>query len=841
MLKLGLRSVLAHRLRFVLCTIAVLLGVAFVGGALIFTDTLSAALKKNFAGHPADIVVSPVVNLKNNPGLSNARAATLSSDLASRIAAVPGVAGTDPQLLVPGVQVLGSDGQPTDAFGLPTYAAGWPHDGHTATFRLLDGKPPWGQQQLGLDQPTAKREGYEIGDQVKVVTPAKAITATLTAITSPNLSGTSAGAPLITFDAATAQLLLLGRPGWTSISVAVQPGQDVETVSKAITDLVGKDVSVRTAAQVSADGESALDESFGGFSAVLLLFAGIALFVGTFLIINTFAMLVAQRSRELGMLRAIGASRGQITRTVLTEALVIGAVGSTLGLLLGAGVAAALQAFYKSLDLAIPGANLQVSVATVIACYTVGIGITLLAAYPAARRAGKLSPVAAMRDDVSVPERSLLVRLLIGGFLLLMTAILCAAAFGLRGLSATILLGLAAALALLGMVMTSPLVSRYAVRGLMAPFGRKAPVTLGRRNAERNPRRTSATASALMISLALISGMVVIAASAKASINQNLRDTIGTAELLVSADQPFSSQVGAKVAKVQGVASVHRVRQMPGEIDDHRITVAGVDDGTIDGPISTRFDSGSADGLKNGEAVIPRNLARQLKLTVAEKFVLTTTTGKQTLTVAGIIAPNRQLNAVILGMPAFSQVGGGTTDTTLYVEVADGTDSGIVGRTVASQLTDYPAVQVRDQQAYAKSQRQPINMVLGAIAMLLTLAILIAILGIVNTLALGVIERTREIGLLRAIGMDGPQLRRMLQVEAIAIALLGSLLGLLIGILFGVAIQKVMKEDGLSVLDIPVLQLAIAVLVAAAVGVLAAVWPSRRAAKLDVLRAIATE
>lgn len=841
MLKLGLRSVLAHRLRFVLCTVAVLLGVAFVGGALIFTDTLSAALKKNFAGSPADITVTPVAALKNNPGLSNARPATLSSDLANRIAGVPGVAGTDPLVLVPGAQILGTDGKPTDAFGLPTYAAGWPHNLRTATFKLIDGKEPWGQQQLALDQPTAKREGYEIGDQVKVVTPARAITATLTAVTTPNLSGASAGAPLITFDAATAQLLLLGRPGWTSITVSVLPGQDVQAVSQAIAKVVGKDVSVRTAAQVSADGENALDNSFGGFSAVLLLFAGIALFVGTFLIVNTFAMLVAQRSRELAMLRAIGASRGQVTSTVLLEALFIGAVGSTLGLLVGAAVAAGLQAFYKSLDLAIPGSSLQISVATVIACYVVGVGVTLLAAYPAARRAGKLPPVAAMRDDVSLPERSLLVRLLIGGFLLLMTLLLVAIAFTLQGLSAAILLGLAVGIALLGVVMTSPLISRYAVRGLMSPFGRKAPVTLGRRNAERNPRRTSATASALMISLALVSGLVVIAASAKASVNQNLQDAVGTAELLVSADEPFSGQVGDKVAKVPGVAAVHRVRQMPGDIAGHRITVAGVDDGTIAGPITTRFDSGSADGLRDGEAVIPRNLAKQLELVVAEKFELTTTTGKQTLRVAGIIAPNRQLNAVVLGQPAFTRAGGATTDTTLYVEVADGTDFGTVRQAVAAQLIDYPAVQVRDQQAYAKSQRQPIDIILGVIAMLLTLAILIAVLGIVNTLALGVIERTREIGLLRAIGMDRPQLRRMLRVEAIAIALLGALLGLLIGVLFGAAIQHVMREDGLSVLDIPVLQLLIAIVVAGVVGVLAAVWPSRRAAKLDVLRAIAAE
>jgi putative ABC transport system permease protein len=269
--------------------------------------------------------------------------------------------------------------------------------------------------------------------------------------------------------------------------------------------------------------------------------------------------------------------------------------------------------------------------------------------------------------------------------------------------------------------------------------------------------------------------------------------------------------------------------------------VAGVDDGTLAGPITTQFVSGSADGLKDGEAVVPRNLAKQLGLVVAKKFELTTTTGKRTLRVSGIIAPNRQLNAIILAQPVFIQAGGATTDDTLYVDVAPGTDFGRIRLAVAAGLSDYPAVQVRDQQAFAKSQQQPIDMVLAVIAMLLTLAILIAVLGIVNTLALGVIERTREIGLLRAIGMDGPQLRRMLQVEAIAIALLGALLGLLIGILFGAAIQHVMKEDGLTVLDVPVLQLLIAVVVAGVVGVLAAVWPSRRAAKLDVLRAIAAE
>jgi putative ABC transport system permease protein len=842
MLKLGLRSVLAHRLRFALCTVAVLLGVAFVAGALIFTDTLSAALKKNFATASADITVTPVTALDTTPGTTNAKPQTLSTDLADRIAAVQGVAGVDPQLLVSGVQILGENGKPTTTYGVPIFAAGWPHNPLTAPFKLLLGNQPWGPGQLGLDQSTVNREGFQLGDQIKVITQAKAVTATLTAITTPTLSGSSAGAPLVTFDPATAQLFLLGQSGWTSFGIAVHPGQDPQAVSKAIATLAGPAVTVRTAAQVSTDGKNALSETFGGYSAVLLLFAALALFVGAFLIVNTFAMIVAQRSRELALLRAIGASRGQVTGTVLTEALVIGAIGSTLGLLIGAGVAGGLQYAYRQLDLAIPSATLQISAATVIAAYIVGIGVTLAAAYPAARRAGKLPPVAALRDDVTIPERSLLRRLIVGGFFFLMTATLYWIAQTTRGLAGAILVSFATALALLGVILTSPLISRYAVRGLMSPFGRKAPVTLGRRNAERNPRRTSATASALMISLALISGLAVLGASAKASVDRSITDAIGTSELVVTSDGgAFSSQVGDRISAVQGVSAVHRVRQMPAKVDARAFDLRGVDDGTLNGSITTKVEDGSLDALKTGQAVLPRNVARTLDLTVGKTFELTTGSGKHQVTVGAVIEPNRQLDGIVVALPRFAELGGGSTDTTLYVEVAPGTDLAPVRVAVIGQLHDYPTLLVRDQAAYAKGERAPINAVLTAVGMLLALAVLIAILGIVNTLALAVVERTREIGLLRAIGMDRPQLRRMLQVESIAISLLGALLGVLVGVLSAASIQAVMVDDGLGVLDIPVLQLVIAIVVAAAVGVLAAVWPSRRAARLDVLRAIATE
>ncbi|GAB2645704.1 ABC transporter permease [Kribbella swartbergensis] len=839
MFKLGLRSVVAHRLRFVLCTVAVVLGIAFVGGAMVFTDTLSAALKRNFSGSTADITVTPV----DPVGVRSGRPATFTSDTVERIAAVPGVAGVNPEILVSDVQILGPDGKPTETYGLPTYGGAWPRDARTAPFRLLDGRPPWGESQLALDQSTATREGYVVGDQVRVVTATEAVTAELTAITTPTIAGPAAGAPLVTFDPGTAQRLLLGQPGWTSVGVAVTAGSDPETVSRAIARTIGDTVKIRTAAQVAADGENALDTAFGGYSTVLMLFAGLALFVGAFLIVNTFAMLVAQRSRELAMLRAIGASRGQVTATVLVEALVIGALGSTLGLLLGIGVAAGLRFLYRMLELSIPDSSLQISAATVVACYLIGIGVTVAAAYPAARRAGKLPPMAALRDDVALPERSMLVRLLIGGFMLLMAVTLYLIALQTRGLPGAVLLAFAAAITLLGIVMTSPLVSRYAVRALLWPLGHKAAVTLGRRNAERNPRRTSATASALMISVALISGLIVIAASAKASIEKTIADEIGTSELVVNSDDPasFSPAVADRIAKVPGVESVHRVRQQQGKVGDTKVQVSGVSDGTLNGPITVKLESGSLDGLGSGQALVPRTLATSLALPVGGTFDLTTTTGEHRLTVGGILAPNRQLNAVVLSLPAYDAISGAPTDSVLYVDVARGTDATQAGQAILGELKDYPTIQVRDQQAYVADARGPVNVALGVIGMLLALAILIAILGIVNTLALGVVERTREIGLLRAIGMDRPQLSRMLRVESIAISLLGALAGLVIGVLFAASVQRVMVDNGLGVLDIPVLQLLLAVLLAGAVGVLAAVWPARRAARLDVLRAIATE
>ncbi|MFF0267775.1 ABC transporter permease [Kribbella sp. NPDC004536] len=840
MLKLGLRSVLAHRLRFVLCTVAVTLGVAFASGAMVFTDSLSTALKKNFEVSTADVTVtptSPITAADDTP-------ATFQNSLADQIAAVPGVADAVPQLLVGDVQILDPAGKEVENYGLTTFGASWPRVIGAAPFKVLAGTAPWGLEQLALDQSTASRAGYSLGDKVRIVTPSQAVTATLTAITTPAAAGPAAGAPLVSFDGATAQRLLLGRTGWTSITVALKPGSDPDTVAQAIGKALGDQVKVRTAKQVSSDGKRDLDRTFGSFSLVLALFAGLALFVGTFLIVNTFAMIVAQRAKELAMLRAIGASRAQVTRTILTEGVVIGFLGSTFGLLIGIGVAAGVHWMYQKFNLSIPSAGLVVSPSTVIACYLIGIGVTVAAAAPAARRAGKLPPIAAMRDDVEVPERSLLVRGSIGCFMLLMTAFLVGIGVAAGDLPGAALVALGAGLAVLATVMLSPLISRYVVRVLMFPFGRRAPITLGRRNAERNPRRTSATASALMISVSLICGLMVISASAKASINQAVLETLGTSDLVVTNEGTpnFSTQVGDQAATVAGVESVHRVRQQTGQVGDTDVKVSGVSDGTLDGPIVTKFDRGSAAVLATGQAILPRNLATTLKLTVGKTFDLKTTNGVHRLTVGGILAPNRQLNAVVVSLAAYEHFGGAPADSLLYVDVAQGKEIATVRAALLDRLAkDYPSLQVRDQKAYAAGSMQQVNAALAAIGFLLTMAILIALLGIVNTLALGVIERTREIGLLRAIGLDRKQLSRMLRVESVAITLLGALLGLLIGVGSGVAIQASLADSTLGVRVVPVGQLAAAVGVAVVFAVIAAVWPARRAARLDVLRAIAAE
>jgi putative ABC transport system permease protein len=843
--KLGLRTVLAHRLRFVLCTVAVLLGAAFVSGSMIFTDTLSASLDSQIASTTADLTVTATSALErpsDSLGTSDARPRLLPLGLVDRLSRVPGVDLVDGQLMISGVRLIGKDGQPY-ATGRPMFGASWPHEARTATFTVTEGDAPWGRLQLTLDRKTAQRAGYAVGDRVRLVTATHVVTARLVGLTSTATSGAAAGSPLVAFDPAMAQLLLVGRSGWTSIAVTAKPGTDVGALRERLRAAAGPDARVRTASEAVDEAKSAIDDVFGTASSVLAMFAGLALFTGCFLIFNTFAVLVTQRVRELGLLRAVGASRSQVTRSVLAEALVIGVAGSTAGLLIGAGLVAGLRAILQAADLALPDAGLRVSASTVIWCYVIGVGITAMSAYLPARRAGRLAPVDALRDDVAQAHRSLLLRVIFGLVALITAAIGYASGISAKGLPGALIVGLSTGIALVAAVMLSPALARPAVLALTWPVRRRPTVLLGANNARRNPRRTSATASALMIALAVISLLAVLASSAKASIDKGVRDAFGTADFVITGSdgRPFPDEVANKVARTDGVAEVGRLRSMTVKVGANLVSATGVDPGVLRGPIVANVERGSLDPLDAGLALLPANLARTLEADVGDTITVITRSGRHKLAVAAVLAPNTQLNAIVVSLVTFGRIGGGVSDSALYVDLDDGVQPAEAAPRLAATVAENPLLQVRDQTAYAQAQRGPVDALAGAVYALLALAVVIAILGVVNTLLLSVFERTREIGLLRAIGMERDQVRSMVRVESIAIAVLGAVLGLVIGVTSAAAIQSAMTDDGFAVLDIPYLQLLIVVLAAALVGVLAALWPARRAARLDILRAITTE
>jgi len=843
--RIGLRSVLAHRLRFVLCLVAVVLGVSFVSGSMVFTDTLAASLRTTIASTTADLTVTPesaTARTGEELGGANARPALLGGPVVQAASAVDGVAVADPQLSVPGVHLVGKDGRTYDA-GRPVYGASWPHEKRTAIFDLTEGEAPWGPGQLTLDTGTARRSGYQRGDLVRVVTATGSHSARVVGLTTPASTGPAAQSPLIAFDPATAQLLLLGEPGWTSVAVDAKDGVDVATLRTQLQAAAGAGVLVRTTPEVIKEAEDHVDSVFGAAGSVLMLFAGLALSVGMFLIFNTFAVLVAQRVRELGLLRAVGASRSQVTRSVLTEALVVGAAGSTIGLLIGVLIGSGLRAGLGTIGAVFPDAGLQVTAGTVITCYLVGIGVTVFSAYLPARRASRLAPVEALRDDVAPADRSMRTRVTVGAVALVSACGGFVTASGSPGIPGAIILGLCAAIALAGAILVAPLIASYAALGLSRPARRRTTLLLGVTNTRRNPRRTSATASALMIAMAVVGLLAVLAGSTKASIDASVRDTFGTADFVVVGNngEPVPAAVAGQVAKVDGVASVGRLRSMAVEVAGHRLNAIGADPAVLRGPIVVKVEQGSLDRLDAGEAVLPGNIARTLGATVGSTLDVRTRGGTHQLTVGAVLASSRQLDAIVISLDVFTAIGGGRTDAAVYVDLRDGTDPAGAGRRIAAALADDPLVQVRDQGGYAQAQRAPVDALAGAFYALLALTVVIAVLGIVNTMLLSVLERTREIGLLRAIGMERTQVRSMVRVESVLIAVLGTALGLLIGVTFGAAIQNVMRDDGLAVLDIPVLQLVAVAVAAAVVGVLAAVWPARHAAKLDVLRAIATE
>jgi len=847
MLRATWKSLLARRLRLFMSAFAVMLGVAFVAGSLVFTDTLGRAFTNIMAGTVGDVVVRPAGGSGDD---STQSTRTLPASLVADLARVDGAARADGNVTNFSTFVVGRDGKVIGAQGAPGLGLNYSSApaGHDLTaLEVRSGRVPERVGEVALDPTTASKAGYRIGDEVRLVSSGAqpSVTARLVGLVGFGNGGT-VGASLATFDTATAQRLFVGgKDEFTDIWVTAEPGTSQAELRDRVARTLPAGFEAVTGDTAADEAASDVNKAVSFIGTFLLVFAGVALVVGSFLIVNTFSILVAQRSRELALFRALGSSRRQVTRSVILEALAIGLVGSTVGLGLGFLLALGIKALFATFGLDLSGSPLVFEPSTALVSYAVGLLVTLFAAYLPARRAGRIAPMAALREDASVAESSIHRRVVFGAGLLVLGAV--GMGLGLFGELGQPVWWIGAGIfgVVIGAALTSPLLGRPVIALTGAVYRRAfgAVGVMAEQNAVRNPRRTAATASALMIGLTLVSMMAVFGQSAKASIDRTIDQGLAADYVVSNAvGVPFSPKVTDQVAQVPGVQTVARYRFVGWQVGAEQASATGIEPGVFEKAYPVDMEQGRLADLSAGTVVISDERARSDGMHLGDSVRATVAGTTATFRVVGVYRVSPGLGTPFLvSLDTLDGLGVAPADNLAFVVRAPGADPAAVKAGISRVIADLPTVTLKDQAEFAAEQRQPIDQMLYMIYALLGLAVVIAVLGIVNTLALSVIERTREIGLLRAVGLSRRQLRTMLRLESVVIALLGASLGVGLGVVFGVALQRAMASEGIDVLSIPVDQLALFVGLAAVVGMLAAVWPGRRAARLDVLQAITSE
>jgi putative ABC transport system permease protein len=598
-----------------------------------------------------------------------------------------------------------------------------------------------------------------------------------------------------------------------------------------------------TGASAAQEQTAQVNQGLGFLRTALLVFAFVSLFVGAFIIFNTFNIVVTQRTRELALLRALGATRRQVTRSVLLESAMVGLVASGIGVIAGLGLAVVLKGLLSALGLKLPATSLVLEPRTVIVSLVVGTGITVAAAISPARRASRVAPVEALRESVA-PSSSLRRRVIVGSIVIAIGIVALAA--GLFGslTNAAAIVGLGAMFTFIGVAVLSPLVARPLASVIGKPFRGKVSGRLGSENATRNPRRTASTSAALMIGLGLVTFVAVFAASLKASATATL-DRVLRADLTLNSTQfsPFTPKIGQDMAASPDFAAVSPLRQIETKVNGTPTFLVGIDPATIGQVANIPMDSGSLAALSQPDTLIVSATEADSKHyalgdEVTMKFART---GNQQLRIVGTYEPNQLLNDYAASLATYDANVAQVVDSIVFLKVAPGVPLSQARRVVEQELKDFPGIQANDQEQFKQQELSFIDQLLGLVVGLLILSLVISVFGIVNTLGLSIYERVREIGLLRAVGMSRRQVRRMVRVEAVIIAVLGAILGLAIGMLFGWAMQQALADVGFERFAIPTGQLIGMLIAAALLGVVAAIWPARRAARLNVLDAIAYE
>jgi putative ABC transport system permease protein len=840
MRKVTLKGLLAHKLRLLLTALAIILGVTFISGTFILTDTLHNTFTGLFSNvySKIDFQVRGVAQFGKDT--SNAIRDPMPDSLLARVTSVPGVevASGDVQGYA---QFIAPDGKAIENGGSPTVGINYDSDQRVSVLHIVQGGPPVTASDVVMDADTAQKYGFTVGQRVRILFAGPTRTFTISGIAEFGTAGNLAGATLAGFTLPTAQTVLNETGELNSISVIAQPGADKSTVQRDIAKILPPGVEVVTGQTVVDESTSAIDQSLSFFNTALLVFAFISLFVGAFTIFNTFSIIVGQRTRELALLRAVGASRRQVFGSVLTEAAVVGFISSAVGIGIGALTALALKAVISGFGISLPSGPLVFETRTVIVGLLVGTGVTVVSAIGPARHAVRIPPVAALVDrpgDDQQTGAGSLRRLTIWGTALTVVGVAILA----LGLSkpAVQLVGLGAICLFIGVAMLAPAAARPLSGAIGRPiaglFGE--PGKLGQENSMRNPRRTAQTASALMVGLALVSAISVFGASLSNTVTSGVSQSTNANLILTSTGrQPgFSSLVPTEAAKASGVTVETTVYQGQFQVQGSLQALTGVATQHLSDTVILNMTSGSAAALDNGELLIDSTTATSKHLsvgdTVSVKFAKTGTT---TLRIGGVYQLNALVGSYLISSGLFLANFNHPAPSVVLLNTT-GSEAA-----VQSALSGYPDVQVQTRDQYEQSQESSVNALLGLVYVLLALAVIIALIGIVNTLMLSVIERTHEIGLLRAVGMRRRQVRSMIRSEAVILAVFGAILGIVIGTPMGLALVASLRQEGITETSVPVYELVIFLIVAAVLGLVAAGWPARRAAKLDVLAAIATE
>lgn len=854
MRRVALRGIRAHLVRFVLSVLAVTLGVAFVAG----TFSLRTMMSSTFTGIVDSSMLGDAYVRGSEPAPAAAQSGavgkvrnTIPASLATSLAHVDGVAHAFPDISGP-IVLVGADGTAVTSTQAPSVGTAlFPDD---SSVKVVAGHVPRGSSEIGLESATLKSSGLSVGDRTKIVLAGQV--RAVRVVADMSMGAPMAGATITFLDVATATAAYASDGQVSTIAVYAKPG----IAESVLVDRLAPGVAKATASEAVAgdtmrtQARADIDKTLGFVETFMLVFAGISLFVGAFIISNTFSMSVRQRMREFALLRAVGASPSQVFASILIQAAVVGLLGSALGIGAGLALVSLLRVGFEKVGMSLSG-SVPIDAATVVTCLVIGTVVSVVAAALPARRAALTPPVEAMRDDVATADRSLRVRGIVGSVLVALGAAGLAVAVTRPASDGSTMLGLGAAGLVVGVLVLAPVIARHTLGVLAAvfvvafkPLGR-----LARGNVIRNPRRTANTAGALMIGMALVGAASVIAASATASTQSIVANEAASDFILQSAS---GSVPGGAVRDIRGLDSVASADVFSyGSVmvttahaapsTDDAASAVGLPAGAFGRSLKVAVLHGSLDTMGRGEVAIQKSIAKDRHWAVGDRvtFAAAPGTTARTATIGAVIDSKTIGAPIVLPDRLFAQVVPASQSAigAVFVNASAGTTSRALRADLVAVAAPYVVLSVLDKAGFAAQLADQVNQLLVILYALLGLSIVIAILGIVNTLALSVIERTREIGLMRAVGLGRLQLAGIVTIESVLTALFGTVVGAAVGVAVAAVMPTVFAGVGLTTLAIPWAQLAWMLVLAVGVGVLAALWPAIRAARLPVLDAVSSD